>query len=119
MFFLPCLLAALYISNRVGLREEGVTQGSTPLARGAFPTAPALQACPARLRSVSAFRISAKNGFLLLGFHSWHHILERFLKLQLKLGVRKMFARQHLIPHRSVVNKNCFHKCSLRQILCL
>src|SRR5271155_2249660 len=47
---------------------------------------------------------------------SGHRILKRRLALLLEFRMRQRLARQHLIAHRSVINKDRFNRGCLRQI---
>ena len=42
---------------------------------------------------------------------------QRSRPLLLEFGVRKRFARKHLIPHSGIVNEDCFYRRSLCKIL--
>ena len=51
---------------------------------------------------------------LVFDFYSRHHVLQGFLELLLKLGMRERFAREHLVAHRGVVHEDSLHERGLR-----
>jgi len=55
------------------------------------------------------FRLSTFNFPLLLLLRSRHHPSQRRAPLLVQLRPGHRFSRQHLLPHRRVVHKGCFH----------